>query len=217
MHFHNPPKTITCWVTLDQTATDAGTLEYVPGSHLWPLTPIPADFHAPDDYRGLMKRAAREAGVENPEPFFIDVPAGSCVFHAGEIWHGSGPNVTGDVMRRSIGVHMVPADAQFSDRHGGYIYRRYQRTGDTSLDDKLLPDLVDEGRAPDRLDRDLLRHRSTRAGAVGRRRVNRLARRDRLSDLSRAISAGRYSHRIAAAMLPPSTVVTSAVVLSASA
>jgi phytanoyl-CoA hydroxylase len=150
MDFLNPPQTVTCWVTLDQTATDAGTLEYVPGSHLWPLTPIPEGFHAPDDYRGLMKRAAREAGVANPEPFFIDVPAGSCVFHAGEIWHGSGPNVTGDVMRRSIGIHMVPVDAQFSDRHGGYIYRRYQRTGDPSLDESFFPILwTKDGRRTD--------------------------------------------------------------------
>lgn len=79
------------------------------------------------------------AGNEDPEPLPIEVPAGSCVFHSGEIWHGSGPNVTGDTTRRSIGVHMVPVDAQFSDRPGGYIYRRYQRTGDPSLDESYFP------------------------------------------------------------------------------
>jgi phytanoyl-CoA hydroxylase len=139
MDFLSPPRTITCWVTLDDTHREAGALEYVPGSHLWPLTPIPDDFHAPDDYRGPMKHAAREAGVEVPEPTFIEVPAGSCVFHSGEIWHGSGPNTTGARMRRSIGIHMVPSDATFSNRHGGYIYRRYQRTGDPALDESFFP------------------------------------------------------------------------------
>lgn len=38
MDFLDPVQTVTCWVTLDDTAADAGTLEYVPGSHLWPLT-----------------------------------------------------------------------------------------------------------------------------------------------------------------------------------
>jgi hypothetical protein len=42
-------------------------------------------------------------------------------------------------MRRSIGIHMVPADAQFSERQGGYIYRRYQRTDDPSLDESYFP------------------------------------------------------------------------------
>ncbi|QQS13102.1 MAG: phytanoyl-CoA dioxygenase family protein [Rhodospirillales bacterium] len=139
MDFLDPPLTVTCWVTLDDTHRDAGTLEYVPGSHRWPLTPIPEGFHAPDDHRAGMKLAARGAGVADPEPFFIEVPAGSCVFHAGEIWHGSAANGSADRMRRSIGIHMTQADARFSDRHGGYIYRRYQRTDDPTLDESYFP------------------------------------------------------------------------------
>ena len=42
-------------------------------------------------------------------------------------------------MRRSIGIHLLPENAQFSDRHGGYIYRRYQRTGDPNLDESFFP------------------------------------------------------------------------------
>jgi phytanoyl-CoA hydroxylase len=139
MDFLDPAKTLTCWVTLDDTRRDAGTLEYVPGSHLWPLTTLPKAFHGQDDYRAQMKAAAAAAGIEPPEPVFIEAPAGSCVFHSGEIWHGSGPNTTGDLMRRSIGVHMVTADARFSDRPGGYIYRRYQRTDDPALDESFFP------------------------------------------------------------------------------
>jgi len=139
MDFLDPPQTVTCWVTLDDTHRDAGTLEYVPGSHRWPLTPLPDAFHAQDDYRAQMKAAAAAAGIEPPEPSFIEVPAGSCVFHAGEIWHGSAANVTGHRMRRAIGIHMVPEGARFSDRPGGYIYRRYQLTGDDRLDESFFP------------------------------------------------------------------------------
>jgi ectoine hydroxylase-related dioxygenase (phytanoyl-CoA dioxygenase family) len=145
MDFLDPPQTITCWFTLDDTSRNAGTLEYVPGSHRWPLTPLPEAFHALEDYRGQMKAAAAAAGVAPPEPVLIEVPAGSCVFHAGEIWHGSGANVTGDRMRRSIGIHMVREDARFSERPGGYIYRRYQRTGEDLLDESFFPLLWSAG------------------------------------------------------------------------
>jgi ectoine hydroxylase-related dioxygenase (phytanoyl-CoA dioxygenase family) len=150
MDFLDPPRTITCWTVLDQTHRDAGTLEYVRGSHRWPLTKIPEGFHAPDDHRALMKRAANAAGEASPTTVPIEVPAGSCVFHCGETWHGSGPNVTSGTTRRSIGAHLLQADARFSDRDGGYIYRRYQRTGDPTLDESYFPILwTDDGRRTD--------------------------------------------------------------------
>lgn len=105
--FLDPAGMVTCWVTLDDTHRDAGTLEYAPGSHLWPLTPIPDQFHGREDYRAHMRAAARAAGVEAPEPVLIEVPAGSCVFHAAEVRHGSGPNTTGDQMRGAVGIHML--------------------------------------------------------------------------------------------------------------
>ena len=143
----DPPKTITCWITLDDTRRDAGTIEYVPGSHRWPLTPLPEGFHAPDDYRALMQHAAAAAGVTPPKPVALEVPSGSIVFHAGEIWHGSGPNQTNGQMRRSIGMHLLPDNASFSDRPGGYIIRRYQRTGDPSMDESFFPILwAEDGR-----------------------------------------------------------------------
>ena len=144
MDFLTPARTVTCWVALDDTQRDAGTLEYVPGSHRWPLTPIPEGFHAPEDYRAAMRHAASEAGIAPPDPVAIEVPAGSCVFHAGEVWHGSGPNRSGSVggsgrMRRAIGVHLLHHEARFSEQPGGYIYRRYQRTGDPTMDESFFP------------------------------------------------------------------------------
>jgi ectoine hydroxylase-related dioxygenase (phytanoyl-CoA dioxygenase family) len=148
LDYLEPQQTATCWVALDDTARAAGTIEYVPGSHKWPVVPIPDDFHAPDDYRANMKAAARNAGVAPPEPVFIEVPAGSVVFHAGETWHGSGPNDTSDRTRRSIGIHYVPTSAEFSRRRGGYIYRRYQLTGSSRLDESFFPVLWSKSGPP---------------------------------------------------------------------
>ena len=192
MDFLNPPKTITCWVTLDQTATDAGTLEYVPGSHLWPLTPIPEGFHAPDDYRGLMKRAAREAGVENPEPILCRRAGGllrvSCRRDLARFRAERDRRPDAPIDRRPYGsgrcavfrppwrLHLPALSA-----HRGSLARR-----------ELLPDIVDERWTPYRLDRDLLRHGPPTAGTVSRRRVKAAKDATRLSDRGRlAISTGR--------------------------
>jgi phytanoyl-CoA hydroxylase len=139
MNFLDPAQTITCWVTLDDTQRTAGTIEYAAGSHRWPLTPLPKTFHAAEDFCAPMRAAAKAAGVEPPDPIPIEIPAGSCTFHAGELWHGSGANVASEQMRRSIGIHLLPASVRFSDRPGGYIYRRYQRTGSAELDESFFP------------------------------------------------------------------------------
>jgi phytanoyl-CoA hydroxylase len=144
MDFLDPIRTVTCWIPLDDTHRNAGTLEYVPGSHRWLLTETPAEFHAASDYEAPMLAAARLAGVDNPARVFVEVPAGSCAFHAGEMWHGSGVNRSGDLMRRSIGIHFLPASVQFSQRKGGYIYRRYQMTGSRELNQSFFPILWSE-------------------------------------------------------------------------
>jgi ectoine hydroxylase-related dioxygenase (phytanoyl-CoA dioxygenase family) len=140
MDFLVPPETITCWTTLDDTQADAGTIEYVPGSHRWQLTTRPLDFHTPEGgYQAKMLFAAAQAGINKPQSIPIEVPAGSCVFHHGHIWHGSGDNTTANVLRRSIGIHLLPSQVCFHSAGGGYIYGRYQRVGDNSLDESFFP------------------------------------------------------------------------------
>ena len=111
---------------------------------------MPSSFHAAEDYRGQLRAAANAANEPIPDFYYAEVPAGSVVIHAGETWHGSGPNATPGHMRRSIGVHLVSGEARFSDRRGGYIYRRYQITGDNDLDESFFPLLWSEigGRTP---------------------------------------------------------------------
>lgn len=140
MNFLDPAEIITCWFTLDRTRAHAGTIEYVPGSHRWPLAARDADFHSPvGGYRAKMEAEAARAGVNDPKTVAIEAPAGSCVFHHGHTWHGSGPNVTGDLVRRSIGAHLLPERVKFGPSGGEYIYGRYQRPGDDTLDESFFP------------------------------------------------------------------------------
>jgi ectoine hydroxylase-related dioxygenase (phytanoyl-CoA dioxygenase family) len=140
MDFLEPAETLTCWFTLDDTRRDAGTIEYVEGSHRWVLTGRPDDFHLPEGgHRSHMLAAARAADVAEPQVVPIEVPAGSLVFHHGRVWHGSGPNVTGDIMRRSIAIHLLPATARYAHDRAAYIYGRYQRPGERVMDEAFFP------------------------------------------------------------------------------
>ena len=141
MTFLDPVASVTCWTTLDDTALDGGTLEYVRGSHRWPVVELPRDFHTPEGgYRSRMRAVATRAGVPEPEIIKLEVPAGSMAFHAGEIWHGSGDNRRDDLWRRSIGVHLLPGRVRFRDSGGGgYIYTRYRRRGERTLDESHFP------------------------------------------------------------------------------
>ncbi len=80
MTFLDPVASITCWTTVDDTTCDGGTLEYVPGSHRWPVAGLPKDFHTPEGgYRGRMRAVAAQAGVPDPEIVKLELPAGSGV------------------------------------------------------------------------------------------------------------------------------------------
>ena len=62
-----PPEMITCWVALDDTRAQGGTIEYVRGSHRWPkVPPSRGEFHAPEDWLAPARAAApgrRRAGA----------------------------------------------------------------------------------------------------------------------------------------------------------
>jgi hypothetical protein len=135
-----PATLATCWMTFDNTYADAATIEYVPGSHRWPTVPLPRDFHAPgDDHRVRMRASAQGAGIADPRVIALEVPAGSVVFHDGNIWHGAGAGRRGGTWRHSLAAHVLPAATRFSDAPGGYIYRRYQLPGDDGLHDGFFP------------------------------------------------------------------------------
>ncbi|TXH36562.1 MAG: phytanoyl-CoA dioxygenase family protein [Rhodospirillaceae bacterium] len=132
-----PGEMLSCWIALDRTSADGGTVEYVKGSHLWGPSPPAKQFHAPADYREEMIARARAMGHE-PEIHYVEVPPGGCAFHHGWTWHGSGPN-RGDHPRRSAVSHCMSSEAVYHPTEISYIYNRYKRIGDTAMDESYFP------------------------------------------------------------------------------
>ena len=149
-----PAHMVTCWIALDPTSASGGTIEYVRGSHKWPVSPPIKQFHAPDDYRREMREAAASVGLGAPELVPIEVPAGGCAFHDGRTWHGSDVN-RADRPRRSAVSHCMSAEARFHPTEVSYIYNRYKRVGDETMEESFFPILWRQRRLPLALPRGL--------------------------------------------------------------
>lgn len=132
-----PPEMATCWIALDDTHPEGGTLEYARGSHRWGLSPPEVEFHAPDDPLREMRAAAARAGAE-PEIVPVVVPAGGGAFHHGRTYHGSGANRS-ERHRRAVVAHCMSSEARFHPTNVGYVYGRYKRAGSDAMDESFFP------------------------------------------------------------------------------
>lgn len=136
-----PSDLLTCWIALDDTYADGGTIEFVRGSHKWRLGEPEGEFHAPQDYRQPMRKAAAREGAK-PEIVYVEVNAGGGSFHHGWTWHGSGANQSCRP-RRSLVLHAMRSEVEYAPRNFaqgiGPIYSRYKRLGDNHLDENFFP------------------------------------------------------------------------------
>lgn len=126
----SPTDMLTCWIALDDTTVEGGTLEFVAGSHRWPEGPRDqVEFHGPNDYRAPVR------GHES-EIVAVEVSAGGGSFHHGWMWHGSGRNES-DQHRRALVIHAAPIEASFDPAHLGEgmgpVYGKYCADGDTTM------------------------------------------------------------------------------------
>ena len=102
-----PAEMLTCWISLHETTADAGPIEYVRGSHLWPKSPPErSQFHAPEDWLAPARNAAPEGAELDLVPVVVKPGGGS--FHHGLTWHGSAPNTNAAVARMALVTHMLP-------------------------------------------------------------------------------------------------------------
>ena len=101
---------LTCWMGLDDSTTDNGCLQYVPGSHRWELLPktdLANDMAAIEQVLSDEQKA-----MFKPVP--IELRAGECAFHHPMVVHGSYENRS-ERPRRAV-VLNVFRDGTLSDQ-----------------------------------------------------------------------------------------------------
>ncbi len=141
LDWFNPSDLLSCWIGMDDTSAEGGTIEFVRGSHKWNHSPPEGEFHGPEEYRKYMERAAAREGVK-PEIVYVEVPKGGGSFHHGWTWHGSGHNKA-TYPRRSLVLHAMRSDTEYVPDHladgTGPIYSRYKRLADNIIDENFFP------------------------------------------------------------------------------
>ncbi len=132
-----PAEMTSCWISLDDSSSNRGTINYVRGSHRWKISPPVENFHGPSDPLIELQAAARCEG-KVPEIVPVEVSAGGGAIHHGRTWHGSLDEIEG-TGRRSLVIHCISSDAQFHKENVGAIYGRYRRAGSLQLDETFFP------------------------------------------------------------------------------
>ena len=141
LDWYAPSDLLSCWIALDDTSAEGGTIEFARGSHKWAHSAPEGEFHGPRDYRKYMEKAAAREGVA-PDLLQVEVRRGGGSFHHGWIWHGSGHNRAARP-RRSLVLHAMRSDTEYAPGNlaqgTGCIYSRYKRLADNLIDENYFP------------------------------------------------------------------------------
>jgi ectoine hydroxylase-related dioxygenase (phytanoyl-CoA dioxygenase family) len=97
-----PVAHLTCWIALDDVTVENGCLQYVPGSHRWPLLPATGLAKGMDAIRSLL--TPEQQAQFTPVP--IEVRRGEATFHHPLMVHGSSENRS-DRPRRGTVINVV--------------------------------------------------------------------------------------------------------------
>ena len=135
------PALVSCWVAVDQTTADGGTLVYIKGSHTWGEAKPIMQFHGPEDDLKEVRESAEQHGLEL-ELVPVVVPPGGGAFHDGWLWHGSRVNKA-EVPRRALAAHFFQHDIQFNPElmkiGNGPIYGKYKKFNSNEVDESYFP------------------------------------------------------------------------------
>jgi len=98
-----PMAHLTCWIGLDDSTTENGCLQYIPGSHRWDLLPITGLAGDMAAIRDVVDDQQWQA-FQRPVP--VELKAGECSFHHPLLVHGSFENRS-DRARRAAVLNVV--------------------------------------------------------------------------------------------------------------
>jgi hypothetical protein len=94
-----PMAHLTCWIGLDDTTSDNGCVQYISGSHRWPLLPATGLAGDMNGIRAVLNDAQWD---QFHQPVAVELRRGQCTFHHPLVVHGSAANVTNRPRRATV-------------------------------------------------------------------------------------------------------------------
>ncbi|KAF4678905.1 hypothetical protein FOZ60_015890 [Perkinsus olseni] len=146
-NFFKDNSLLTLWIALDPVGEENSPLQYIEGSHQWPVRKDnEATFHRGSEEAGSILTGGDDVFATCPHQYAglvrdVSVLRGGCSFHLGNTWHGSPPNKDTKMHRRSLAIHYIPGNNAFDlNVKTGYIYGKYRMSDDDStLHDCFFP------------------------------------------------------------------------------
>lgn len=105
-----PPRHLTVWIGLDDSTVENGCIQFVPGSHRWPLLPKLQLLENMEGIRSVLSPEQLEQF--KPEP--MELKAGECSIHHCMTLHGSYGNLS-DRPRRGVVVNFMHPESRSAD------------------------------------------------------------------------------------------------------
>jgi phytanoyl-CoA hydroxylase len=117
-------RTATCWLAVDDSTTENGCLQFLPGSHLEPVRP-----HHP--LHGDRSESHTLVTELDPDDVMRPVPIsrGDITVHSEGILHGSGGNTTTSSWRRAYIVAFRSEDTVAEERRLGFTHSHNDEIG----------------------------------------------------------------------------------------
>lgn len=122
------PRTVTCWIALEDVKPDGGPMLYMRGSHKLPVSDVPQVISGDDELRPEFLKGYEEVPVL--------LKAGGVAFHHGLLFHGSGKNMS-DLDRVAIVSHQMADDCRYRHHPQSHLalkkmkeYAEYPKPGE---------------------------------------------------------------------------------------
>ena len=134
--WHVPGGVITAWIPIEDTSINGATLEYLIGSHKNKVSSRLKKFYSKKNYQYIDKKLLKDPDLYKRH--YLEVKAGSVVFHHGNMWHGSGYNKT-NKNRLSISIHLMDGKSTFHDKIKSPYFNHYKLLNSNKMDETFFP------------------------------------------------------------------------------
>lgn len=132
---------VTAWVALSTLTPESGGIEYLIGSHLMKsdVKRLSGNFIASkNDPYGELNRRFGGSWMEKYPLYRPELEPGDVIFHHGDLWHGSCPNVS-KMNRISISFHLMSGTAKFSGEDISPFFNKFKLDDSDEMNTSFFP------------------------------------------------------------------------------